>query len=867
MPVQRFNTGPVDRPSGLVEPGVPLSGVTELRVHGVGGATPEDLLGDLAPQQVSGDRIAGFYRTADLPRTCQRRRRHVEAYSWGGLTSRSGSRALWVLLFPFALANMAGWMCSQWTHRWPQWFRWHRAAVRWAALGLTVNLVLFTAMTSMDLIAYQCGGQPACAGNTWALRLLRASPLAEFPARRILLGALLPLAAIAILALLTGRSIGRYERVRPPFRGQREPDQLSSSAASANVGLTEPTFWDGQRSAANLGVAHLAAGLAFVALAMVHTVQTTLHAAGTDSANPWNTRQVAWLAAGLAIAAALVCAARNSFGKLWFWLLPLLALVGCVAAAGFAWAQPLVPGPQAVGPLPGMRNTINVAFVGILAPVVLVLVVSVLALIASARHDRRADPRPKEATFRWVGPLAALIVAVLALNAVMLGVMIRLADWLGEVSTATPSGAPKTPTLYLFPVVSDLTSYLTIGPLAFVVLVAAIEGTTWWVAGRRQAARDIRRHYQDREAFPRPDTETAWQYTAAPATNAAAGAEPSAERVVKRWAGRVARARRAARIPRETDLVLSAAAAVALVLLGWVQFRVWVQHEEPWNEPWMITAGSWIAAWLPVVLIVLLRRGWRDLSARRRIGILWDVLTFWPRAYHPLAPPSYAERAVPELRRRLWRVYDSDGSIVMVAHSQGTVLAAAALLQQLAPPSPQPGQWSDVAVSDETTPKKGSAPQAAAQQAALLNRVALVTFGSPLRTLYSWAFPAYFNSTVLSRLRPATASGTGIRAWRNLYYQTDYIGREIGTAAADQELPDPITCWYVYGQPEPAPGRHSGYWTDPKVWVNVDEVAEQLVDAAAPVDDCDTATPAPDTALPAIPAPVKERHPRETPRS
>src|SRR5215211_6029513 len=107
--------------SGLVPPPVVLSGVTELRVHGVGGTTPESLLGDLAPQQISGDQIAGFYRTAEG------QKRHVEAYSWGGLTSRSGTRVLWLLLLPFMLANLAGWMCDRtvfscrklaWFHRW-----------------------------------------------------------------------------------------------------------------------------------------------------------------------------------------------------------------------------------------------------------------------------------------------------------------------------------------------------------------------------------------------------------------------------------------------------------------------------------------------------------------------------------------------------------------------------------------------------------------------------------------------------------------------------------------------------------------------------------------------------------------------------
>ena len=178
MPVQRFNSAPVNRPPGLVEPQVERHGLTELRLHGVGGTTPENLLGDIAPQQVSGDRIAGFYRTADLP---DRRvdgshlpGRHVEAYSWGGLTSRSGSRVLWLLLFPFAMANVAGWMCMPKVHEMKEgekpWRFWlHRTAVRWASLALTVNLFLLVALISMDLIGYQCGGQSTCVGNRWWL--------------------------------------------------------------------------------------------------------------------------------------------------------------------------------------------------------------------------------------------------------------------------------------------------------------------------------------------------------------------------------------------------------------------------------------------------------------------------------------------------------------------------------------------------------------------------------------------------------------------------------------------------------------------------------------------------------------------------
>jgi hypothetical protein len=204
---------------------------------------------------------------------------------------------------------------------------------------------------------------------------------------------------------------------------------------------------------------------------------------------------------------------------------------------------------------------------------------------------------------------------------------------------------------------------------------------------------------------------------------------------------------------------------------------------------WWLTAGTWIASALPLLVLPLLRRGWKSLESRRRIGILWDVLTFWPRAYHPLAPPSYAERAVPELQRRLWRLHESGGRVILAAHSQGSVVAAAALLQ----PNCRPDN--DV--------------------------VTLVTFGAPLRKLYGWAFPYYFADDMLRRLT-GEGSRTRVVAWHNYYYETDYIGGPVldgqGAGDVDTQLPDPRMSWYIWGQPPPALGRHSGYWADPAMW-------------------------------------------------
>ena len=57
MPVPRHS---VKVPSVQLPVVAALGGVTELRVHGVGGTPPDAILGDLAPEQVSGDRSPVF---------------------------------------------------------------------------------------------------------------------------------------------------------------------------------------------------------------------------------------------------------------------------------------------------------------------------------------------------------------------------------------------------------------------------------------------------------------------------------------------------------------------------------------------------------------------------------------------------------------------------------------------------------------------------------------------------------------------------------------------------------------------------------------------------------------------------------------
>jgi hypothetical protein len=216
-----------------------------------------------------------------------------------------------------------------------------------------------------------------------------------------------------------------------------------------------------------------------------------------------------------------------------------------------------------------------------------------------------------------------------------------------------------------------------------------------------------------------------------------------------------------------------------------------------------IKGSSWVNAVLDggVAVITLLGAtvigavagGGSATRGRRPLGLAWDLICFLPRTGHPLGPPCYAERAVPEVVRRIEWWLDGekpDGStetgaaerrVVLSAHSLGAVLAVAAICA--------------------TTTRRSAADT--------LARMSLLTYGSQLRPYFGRLFPELLGPAVQGtapvaaptpwgtnpwsrpapQLHAVSGSGGSVRSllqerWRNLWRLTDPIGFRVDAPPA-----------------------------------------------------------------------------------
>ncbi|NEA17818.1 hypothetical protein G3I29_20370, partial [Streptomyces halstedii] len=200
----------------------PSSGAAlELLVHGVGGTTPHEMLGDPRITRVTGDTTAAVYRRTEDVGAEDHPERHrdgpvPEAYCWSNLTSGNGSRALWLLLLPFMVVNLAHWMRPTARSRGTA-VRLYGVLVRLIALSLTVLLTAAACEVALDLVAWQCAGAAECAGRRSWLGFLSPGQGGWWsqPGRRLALAALVPAALVGLLWYLSNRTWSAYESQRP----------------------------------------------------------------------------------------------------------------------------------------------------------------------------------------------------------------------------------------------------------------------------------------------------------------------------------------------------------------------------------------------------------------------------------------------------------------------------------------------------------------------------------------------------------------------------------------------------------------------------------------------------------------------------
>ncbi|MDG9676592.1 hypothetical protein [Micromonospora sp. DH14] len=599
-------------------------GVVELRVHGVSGASPAQVLGLQQTRQVAGDRSGGFYRPrppcsdTDTPGVT------LEAYRWGDLPSGTVARTLAVVfMLPFMLVNVAIWMRpaspgSEATVK---------SLCRVLGLTLTVLYVLTVAGVALDLVGWKCLASPDClAGRSW---------LSWLGGRTIGL-------RLAVLALVPAAAIGAIWRVssRPgrAFKAFRAPDHSSSASRLDAVGQ-----WDAEPLVGRLRAIHVAAAFATLALVLL-LAQGTSHASGVSVALTAITAVILTVCVGLLCTPQLLDrypADQRLDGITRILRNAAIVLTVVVVAHLPTRTQPW---PQQHG-LPGY----DPALVGVFAAQTTLLAALGVALLWHRRRERGTTP---------LFGLGALVVAATGISmavAYSAELVCRVADYLDRGVATTEGITAGPPRAFTWAIYGFFRAVLITTIVAGLVILISRRSR------RRAAAAILARD------FPNPPAE----------------AEPRLRQV----RDAIARARFTEKlVPLAVVYSCLAGLGTATTTVGLLGQQPGDVIERNIGLPaeattFIIALSSWVIAAVLLGLIIGAIFAYRTEPYRRYIGVLWDLGTFWPRAAHPFAPPCYSRRAVPELTRRITYLVERGHAVVLTGHSHGSILLAAAVLQ------------------------------------------------------------------------------------------------------------------------------------------------------------------------------------------
>ncbi|HEY3209657.1 MAG TPA: hypothetical protein VGL18_07655 [Actinomycetota bacterium] len=239
--------------------------VVQLRIHGVGGNPADGLLGltkGAVTIRVAGDDEAGFYARPDDP--------HVQGYVWWKLTSGAAFQALlqalWILLLPFTLFNVANWMFPEKEGR-------RRRPARVATrslmfllgLSLTLSYLLWQYTLLVKQLSYQwkLGGWLDGGAPHWVKSLLpwleHPSPLAA--AIVGLVGVILVAGAVYWVARRSRQDFERFPGPEQRLDPKPEPPvPLLGHPLSRPERLDHHSFWARPRASARLLSIHMLAG-------------------------------------------------------------------------------------------------------------------------------------------------------------------------------------------------------------------------------------------------------------------------------------------------------------------------------------------------------------------------------------------------------------------------------------------------------------------------------------------------------------------------------------------------------------------------------------------------------------------------------
>lgn len=789
--------------------------ILELRIHGVNNTAPHDLL-DLpvtGVEQVAGDALGSFWRptAAAVERLRPGERGFVpdgvvrEAYSWGGLARttptmgvgvigsavRLVGRAGWALLIPFGLVNVAFWSrrldVAGAAHGWQAGRQ--AAALRVFGFLLTLLVLGSVSVVALDLLATQCLATdqrcevlPAAVGD-----------LAGWThGRRLALGSLVPLVVLGVLVLLATVSRSRYEQLAAV------PTAQSATTPPKTV-LQTPGFWSNARLTSTLGRAHVAGGLWFMVLATAwHQVFGTGPACATPPLALGSARAACWAqvwplaATGWPFVGTLVSALVG------------LGVVLHLLSSG-AWGRAADVGSAAEAALErrGTRLAVT-AGVGLAVH---------LGLLTSLDHEVAVEV-----------PLLGLVATPAVLTTALVAIAVAAGLWRGRPAHDDEAWGGRAPAVFLV---------LALG-VALTLSSVLVVGAGDWLNGDRPARALLRAPGQRAADTPTGadllipsvyvwfGAATVWTIVvllsvglvalrrtpidlpAAPGTvEHEIAARPGVARALgstRRWAAMAHRAEPIVGVLAAATLLATLAAVAFAVLIALLPGLAPPQLRAEAAAGWFMgayRAGVDAAVWGVAVagLGVLGGLVGGAVAGRTRpLGLVWDLICFLPRTGHPFGPPCYAERVVPELTRRWseWLAVGADRRLVVSAHSLGAVLAVAAL------------------------------HTARVETPGLIDRVALLTYGTQLRAYFGRMFPELLGPEALGTAPglgagllspdpwaaaratddgaapgPVPAASTrgvltedaGLR-WVNLWRRTDYLGFPVDRwTASDVDRP------------------------------------------------------------------------------